>query len=89
MIKIYAECTRFNTTSQGLADQVRMILKKGWFSDLEILKICGQLNSEEYEQVPLTQTETKILKSKNSLLEFKCNIPKTKIPLTPTPQGKY
>ena len=34
-----------------------MILKKGWFSDLAILKIYGQINSEEYEQDSLTQIE--------------------------------
>ena len=32
-----------------------MILKKGAFSDLEILEIYGQINSEEYQQDPLTQ----------------------------------
>ena len=27
-----------------------MILTKGWFSDLKILEICEQVNSEEYEE---------------------------------------
>ena len=32
------------------ADQARIILKKGWFSDLELQEICDQVNREEYEQ---------------------------------------
>ena len=39
MIEILQECASFQTTSQKLADQVRKIIKNGWFSDLEILKI--------------------------------------------------
>ena len=33
MTEIWQECTKFQTTSQMLADQVRTIIKKGWFSD--------------------------------------------------------
>ena len=47
MIEIWQECASFQTTSQSLADQVRTIIKKGWFSDLEILEI---------HQKTLTQT---------------------------------
>ena len=36
MIEIWQECVGFQTTSQRLADQVRTIIKKGWFSDLEV-----------------------------------------------------
>ena len=50
MIEIGAECTRFNTTNKRLADQARMILKKGWFSNFEILEICQQVNREENQQ---------------------------------------
>ena len=32
-------CSTFQTTNQRLADQVRTITKKGWFSDLELLEI--------------------------------------------------
>ena len=39
MIEICQECGRFQTTCQRRADQVRTIIKKGWFSDLEILEI--------------------------------------------------
>ena len=30
---------RFNSTSQRLADQARMLLKKRWFSNFELLEI--------------------------------------------------
>ena len=50
MIEIWAESARFNITSQKLADQARIILKKGWFSDLEILEIYEQVNREENQQ---------------------------------------
>ena len=39
MFEIWQECSTFQTTSQRLADQVRTITKKGWFSDLELLEI--------------------------------------------------
>ena len=39
MTKIWMESTKFNT-SQRLADQTRLILKKSKFSDFEILGIC-------------------------------------------------
>ena len=46
MIEIWKECTSFQTTNQRFADQVRTILNKGWFSDLEILKIHLKINNE-------------------------------------------
>ena len=39
MIEIWQRCAKFQTTIQRLADQVRTIIKKGWFSDLELLEI--------------------------------------------------
>ena len=45
MIEIWQECTSFQTTSQRLADQVRTIMKKGWFSDLEILDMHQKTQS--------------------------------------------
>ena len=39
MIEIWQERSTFQTTSQRLVDQVRTIIKKGWFSDLELLEI--------------------------------------------------
>ena len=39
MLEIWQEYSNFQTTSQRLADQVRTIIKKGWFSELEIIEI--------------------------------------------------
>ena len=36
MIEILQECASFQTTSQRFGDLVRAIIKKGWFSDIEI-----------------------------------------------------
>ena len=44
MIDIWQECSCF-LTSQRLAGQVRTIIKKGWFSDLEILEIHQKINN--------------------------------------------
>ena len=38
MMEIWQEHSNFQITSRRLADQVRTIIKKGWFSDLEILE---------------------------------------------------
>ena len=54
MIEIWQECAIFQTISQGLAEQVRMIIKEGWFSDLEILEIHQQINRESSQQDPNT-----------------------------------
>ena len=47
IIKIWAECARFDSTSQRLTEQARMIIKKGWFSDIEIQK---KLYQQLYQQ---------------------------------------
>ena len=47
MTEIWQECARFQTTSKRLADQVRTIIKKGWFSELEILEIHQKINNEQ------------------------------------------
>ena len=41
-----------DSISQRFTDQTRIILKKGWFSDIEILEICGDVNREEHGQKP-------------------------------------
>ena len=46
-IEIWQECASFQTTSQRLTDQVRTIMKKGWFSDLEILDIHQKTQSQD------------------------------------------
>ena len=38
IIEIWQECAKFQTNSQRLADQVRTKIKKGGFSDLELLE---------------------------------------------------
>ena len=58
MIEIWTESTRLNKTSQKLADQTKKNLKRGWSSDLEILEIFEQINSEEYELDLPTRIET-------------------------------
>ena len=47
MIEIWQECASFQTTSRRHADQVRTIIKKGWFSDLDILEIQQKMNNEQ------------------------------------------
>ena len=39
MIQIWDECNKFKTIRQRLADQPRLIIKKGLFSDPEKLEI--------------------------------------------------
>ena len=39
MMEIWQELSNFQKTSQRLADQVRTLMKKGWFSELEIIEI--------------------------------------------------
>ena len=53
MIEIWQECTRFQTTSQRLANQVRTKIKKGWFFDLEILEIDQKINNEQDSNIIL------------------------------------
>ena len=47
MIEIWQKGASFQTTSQRLSDQVRTIIKKGWFSDLEILEIHQKTNNNQ------------------------------------------
>ena len=56
MIEICQECASFQTISQRLTDHVRSIIKKGWFSGLEILeihqKIYNEQNSNTISDIP-------------------------------------
>ena len=56
MIEIWGGSTWLNT-SQRITAQI-WILKKGWFSEFEILEIGGQENREKHKQVLPTQIET-------------------------------
>ena len=46
MIEIWQECSNFHTTSKRLADQVRTIIKKRWFADLEIIEIHQKIKNQ-------------------------------------------
>ena len=76
MIEIWQECASFLATNQKLAYQVRTIMKKGWFSDLEIIEIHQKMNKTviQYQthQVLInkkiqTEMNRKILKKKETL----------------------
>ena len=58
MIVIREECVRLQTTSQRLANQVRTIIKKVWFSNLEIREIRKKINRESRKQDPDTISDT-------------------------------
>ena len=81
MIEIWQECVSSQTTTQRLSDQVRTIIKKVWFSDLEILDIHQKINNEQDNTVP----DTKELSNKNSLTEM--NIGKWKRHTTKQPES--
>ena len=59
MFEIWQECSTFQTTSQRLADQVRTITKKGWFSDLELLEIQQKTLKQNYNTVPDKPSDVK------------------------------
>ena len=48
------------------AYHARMILKKGWISDFEILEICGHVSCEVYEQGLPTRIETQNTENRNN-----------------------
>ena len=56
MREIWQELSNFQTTSQRLADQVRTIIKKGWFSDLEIIEIDQEINDQQNSNDTLPDT---------------------------------
>ena len=58
MIEIWQECSTLQSTSQSLADQVRTIVKKGWFSDLELLEI-QKTHKQTYNTAPGTSSDLK------------------------------
>ena len=58
IIEIWVELARFMTTNQRLADQVRTIINKSWFSELEILEIHKQIYSETCQHTTTIVTET-------------------------------
>ena len=56
-MEIWQELSNVQITSQRLADQVRTIMKKGWFLELEIIEIHQKINDEERRnRLPDTST---------------------------------
>ena len=50
MMEILTESSKFYTTRRRLLEQAKLVLKKVWLFDLEILEICQHINLEEYTQ---------------------------------------
>ena len=73
MIEIWQERSTFQTTSQRLADQVRTITKKGWFSDLELLEIHQKTLKQNYNPVPYTASGIKQKQSNEKELQTSVN----------------
>ena len=59
MMEILQERSIFQTTSQRLADQVRTIMKKDWFSDLELQEIHQKTLKQNNNTVPDTPSGVK------------------------------
>ena len=73
MFEVWQECSTFQTTSQRLADQVRTITRKGWFSDLELLKIHQKTLKQNYNAVPDTPSGVKHKQSNEKELQTSTN----------------
>ena len=83
MIEIWQECASFQTTNQRLADQVRTLIKKGWFPDLEILEMHQKTYKQDNNTVPDTSRVVK-QKTKKNLTEMNCQLRKMKKSLNKT-----
>ena len=55
MIEMRQECDSFQTTRQKHADQVRIMIKRDWFSDLKILEIHQKKRKEKENEQTLIQ----------------------------------
>ena len=75
MIEIWQECANFERTSQRLADQVRTIIKKASFSDLEILEIHQKTN-----KIIIQHQTHQVLSNKNNQTEMNSQLRKIKTP---------
>ena len=63
MIEFWKKITRFQK-SQRLNGQTWMMIKKGWFSDLEILEIHQQINTITCQQDPNSRIELEYTEKK-------------------------
>ena len=73
MIEIRQECAKFLTSSQRLADQIRTIIKKGWFSDLEILETNKKTYKQNYNTVQDTSSGIEQKQSNEKELQTSAN----------------
>ena len=67
IFEIWQEWSTFQKTSQRLADQVRTITKKGWFSDLELREIHQKTLKQNYNAVPDTPSGVKKKQQSNEI----------------------
>ena len=74
MIEIWQELSNFHTNSQRLADKVWTIIKKGWFSDLEIIEIHQKIN----DQQSFTNTLPSTLNNNKEILPIQNESPTSK-----------
>ena len=74
MIEVLEEYATFEKTRRRLIDQVRTIIKKGCFSDLEILDIKQKMKKGSSQQGPNAIINTKYQKPKKSLTQINCTI---------------
>ena len=61
MDEVWKESAKFYTTTQRLTDQARIISKKGWSYDREILEISAKVSREKNTQLEFpkgAETET-------------------------------
>ena len=81
MIEIWQEYAKFQTTSQRLADQVRTIIKKGWFSDLELLEI----HKKKHQNKTMIQYQThQVVSNKNNPTKKNRKLRQMKTPYSQT-----
>ena len=73
MIEIWQEYAKFQTTSQRQANQVRTMIKKGWFSDLELQEIHHKTHKQNYNTVPDTSNGVKQKQSNEKELQTLVN----------------
>ena len=64
-MEIWEERARFQTTSQRFAELAWIMIKKGWFSDLEILKIYKKKKKEKKKESRQQDSNTIIDTPKN------------------------
>ena len=85
MREIWQEWASFQT-SQRLADQDRIIIKKSWFSNLEMLEIHQKMNNEQdSKKVPDTSNVNK----QNSPTKVNNSLWKMETPHNQTTQNKH